>query len=255
MEIILREDIPKLGNKGDVVKVRAGFARNYLLPRKLAIASTPGTLKQVEAMRASADRMAERDRGAAEEMAAKLAECDLLFTKRSGDQGQLFGSVTSSDIGEALAETGFTIDRRRLEMSEPLKHIGEFTVALRLHRDVVAEIKVKVAGEGIVEAPPPPEVSAPIEPLDSEVSEVADAEVPETTEAVEGEEAAPAPEADTAPASEEATPADDAAEAEAPPAEEAAPAEDAPAEPAAEPSGDTEAEAAIEPKAEGEPEK
>lgn len=214
MEVILREDIPKLGNKGDVVKVRAGFARNYLLPRKLAIASTPGTLKQVEAMRASAERKAERDRGAAEELAAQMAEVELVFTKRSGDQGQLFGSVTTSDIGEAMAEKGFNIDRRRLELSEPLKHIGDFIVKLRLHRDVVAELKVKVAGDGVEEAPPPPEVSAPIEPLDSEIAEAASTEADATESAEAGE-----PESPEAEAAEDSSP-----EAEAPAAETEAPA-------------------------------
>ncbi len=134
MEVILREDIPKLGNKGEIVRVKDGYARNYLLPRRLAILSTVGTRKQVDDMRASAERKAERDKGAAEELAVQLNALELIFTKRSGDQGQLFGSVTSVDVAELVAEKGFTIDRRRLDLSEPIKRIGEFTVPIRLHR-------------------------------------------------------------------------------------------------------------------------
>jgi large subunit ribosomal protein L9 len=163
MEVILREDIPKLGNKGEIVSVKDGYARNYLLPRRLAILSTVGTRKQVDDMRASAERKAERDKGAAEELAAQLNALELVFTKRSGDQGQLFGSVTSSDVAELVAEKGFTIDRRRLELSEPIKKICEVTVPVRLHRDVTAELRVQVVSDTAEEPAPPPEVAAPVE--------------------------------------------------------------------------------------------
>lgn len=167
MEIILREDIPKLGNKGDIVMVKDGYARNYLLPRRLAILATTGTRKQVDHMRASAERKADREKGAAEALAAQLSALDLSFTKRAGDQGQLFGSVTASDLAEAVAEKGFEIDRRRLELNEPLKRLGEFAVPIRLHRDVTAELTVKVLSETGEEAPPPPEVAAPAEEVEA----------------------------------------------------------------------------------------
>ena len=194
MELILREDVPKLGDKGDIVNVRAGYARNYLLPRRLAILATDGTRKQVEAMRAAAGRKAAREKGAAEELAAQLAELELVFTKRAGDQGQLFGSVTASDIADAVAEKGFTIDRRRLELSEPLKHIGDFTVELRLHREVTAGLKVMVAADGVIEAPPPPEVAAPPE---EETAPEPAADEPEAGEKAEAAGEEPLPEGET----------------------------------------------------------
>lgn len=195
MEIILREDIPKLGNKGEIVRVKDGYARNYLLPRRLAILSTPGTRKQVDDMRASAERKAARDKGAAEELAAQLNALELVFTKRSGDQGQLFGSVTSSDVAEIVAEKGFTIDRRRLELSEPIKKTGEFIVPIRLHRDVIAELRVQVVSDRAEEPVPPPEVAAPIEepveePGKEPAAETAPAEAAEAVETAEGEDGA-----------------------------------------------------------------
>lgn len=164
VEVILREDIPKLGNKGDIVNVKPGYARNYLLPQKLALPATPGTRKQVEEMRAAAARKAAHQKGAAEQVAAQLAELALDFTKRASDQGQLFGSVTSLDIAEALADKGFTFDRRKIEMDAPLKALGEFAVPVYLHREVTARVTVRVLREGgEPEPPPPPEVAAPAE--------------------------------------------------------------------------------------------
>ncbi len=176
MEVILREDIPKLGNKGEVVKVKNGYARNYLLPRRLAILSTPGTRKQIDAMRDAAERKAAREKGSAEALASQLGQLELTFTKRSGDHGQLFGSVTSANLVEAVAEKGFTIDRKQIELGEPLKKLGEFAVPVRLHRDVIAGLKVKVLSEAGEEAPPPPEVAAPAEEVEAAKAAVAEAE-------------------------------------------------------------------------------
>ena len=190
MEIILREDIPKLGNKGDIVMVKDGYARNYLLPRRLAILATTGTRKQVDQMRASAERKADREKGAAEALAAQLSALDLSFTKRAGDQGQLFGSVTASDLAEAIAGKGFEIDRRRLELNEPLKRLGEFAVPIRLHRDVTAELTVKVLSETGEEAPPPPEVAAPAEEVEAALEAVGESSGQPGDETAKAEETA-----------------------------------------------------------------
>lgn len=152
MEVILKEDIPSLGSRGDVVKVADGYGRNYLLPRKLAMQATENNKAVIEQMKAAAARRSATEKMQAEELVARLAPIDLAFTRKAGEQGHLFGSVTSSDIGAELAAQGFEIDRRRILLSEPLKSVGEFTVAIKLHREVTAQVKVKVQAEASEEA-------------------------------------------------------------------------------------------------------
>ncbi len=152
MEVILKEDIPSLGSRGDVVKVADGYGRNYLLPRKLAMQATENNKAVIEQMKAAAARRSATEKTQAEELVARLAPIDLAFTRKAGEQGHLFGSVTSSDIGAELAAQGFEIDRRRILLSEPLKSVGEFTVAIKLHREVTAQVKVKVQAEASEEA-------------------------------------------------------------------------------------------------------
>ena len=153
MEVILKEDVPSLGHRGDVVKVADGYGRNYLLPRKLAMQATAANKAVIEQMKTSAARRAAGERAVAEELAAKLAPVIVSFTRKTGDQGHLFGSVTSADIAAALAAQGFEIDRRKIHLGEPLKSVGEFTVDIRLYREVTGHIKVNVAAEAAAEAP------------------------------------------------------------------------------------------------------
>lgn len=147
MEVILREDIPKLGQRGDVVSVKNGYARNYLLPRKLAMAATPGNRKQVADMKAAAARREATEKTGAESLAAQLAEVVLTIPAKAGESDQLFGSVTTMDIAEGLEAKGFAIDKRKILLEEPIKTVGEYTVPLRLHRQVTASVKVNVVRE------------------------------------------------------------------------------------------------------------
>ena len=147
MEVILKDDVANLGHRGDVVKVADGYARNFLLPRKLALQATAANKVVIEQMKASAARRSAADKIVAEELGTKLAPVVLSFTRKSGENGQLFGSVTSSDIAAELAKQGFEIDRRKIELKEPLKALGSFDVPVKLHRDVTVPIKVKVKGE------------------------------------------------------------------------------------------------------------
>ncbi|HVP63728.1 MAG TPA: 50S ribosomal protein L9 [candidate division Zixibacteria bacterium] len=154
MEVILKEDVPKLGHRGDVVKVAAGYGRNYLLPQKLAIEATPANKAVIEQMKASAVRKLAKEKGDAELLAKQFEGVSLLFTRRAGENDQLFGSVTSSDIAQELERRGFNVDRRKLELGHPLKSVGEYTVHIALHREVKASIKVTVAKEAEPEAAP-----------------------------------------------------------------------------------------------------
>ncbi|MGH9482212.1 MAG: 50S ribosomal protein L9 [Terriglobales bacterium] len=152
MEIILKEDVPKLGRKGDVVKVADGYGRNFLLPHRKAIAATPANLRNIEHMRASAARKDARDHEAALALAGQLAGVKLVFQRRAGEHSALFGSVTSMDVYHALAERGYEIERRQIELPDPLKALGEFKVPVHLHRGVVAEIQVTIERESEEEA-------------------------------------------------------------------------------------------------------
>jgi large subunit ribosomal protein L9 len=151
MEVILKEDVPKLGSRGDVVKVAEGFGRNYLLPRRLAIQATSGNKKVIEQMKAASVRRSAKEKVQAEELAKQFDGVSVSFTRRAGEQDQLFGSVTSSDIAEALSKKGFDMDRRKIQLHEPLKSLGEFTVPLKLHKDVTAHFKVLIEKEAAAE--------------------------------------------------------------------------------------------------------
>jgi large subunit ribosomal protein L9 len=147
MEVILKEDVTNLGFRGDVVKVADGYARNYLLPRKLAMQATDTNKAVIEQMKTSAARRSASEKSKAEEFGAKLDAVALAFTRKVGEGGHLFGSVTSADIAAELAAQGVEVDRRKIQLGEPFKSIGEFTVAVRLHREVTAHVKVKVQGD------------------------------------------------------------------------------------------------------------
>ena len=152
MEVILKEDVANLGHRGDVVKVADGYGRNYLLPRKLALQATASNKSVIEQMKGAAARRAATEKAQAEALAAQLATLSLVFTRKSGDSGHLFGSVTAADIAQELAAGGFEVDRRKIQLVEPLKSTGEFTVPARLYRDVIARLSVRVLAEA-VEAP------------------------------------------------------------------------------------------------------
>jgi large subunit ribosomal protein L9 len=144
MEVILKEDVPKLGNRGDVVKVAEGYGRNFLLPKKLAIEASAANKAVIEQMKASAVRRSAKEKGDAEALAKQFTGVSLHFTRRAGEHDHLFGSVTSSDIASELEARGFNLDRRKIQLVEPLKNLGEFTVPIKLHRDVTTNIQVTV---------------------------------------------------------------------------------------------------------------
>jgi large subunit ribosomal protein L9 len=148
--ILLREDVDDLGARGEIVRVRAGYARNYLLPRKLAVEATSSNVKQIEGERAALLKKEASERTTAEARAEQISKLVLEFKRKSGEQGALYGSVTSMDIAEALKEGGYEIDRHRLHLREPIKRLGEFSVPLRLHREVSIDLQVKVVPEGEV---------------------------------------------------------------------------------------------------------
>jgi len=147
MEVILKEDVPKLGSRGDVIKVAEGFGRNYLLPRKLAIEASAGNKKVIEQMKAAAVRRSAKEKAQAEELAKQFDGLSVSFSRKSGEHDQLFGSVTSGDVAEALTKKGFDLDRRKIQLHEPLKTLGEFTVPIKLHRDVTTHLKVVIEKE------------------------------------------------------------------------------------------------------------
>jgi len=154
MEVILKEDVAKLGSRGDVVKVAEGYGRNYLLPKKLAIEATAANRAVIEQMKAAAVRRLAREKGDAEALGQQLAGVELSFVRKAGEHDHLFGSVTSSDIAHGLEGKGLNIDRRKIQLDEPLKSLGEFSVAIRLHRDVTIPVKVKIQKETSEEAAP-----------------------------------------------------------------------------------------------------
>ena len=160
MEVILKEDVAKLGSRGDVVRVAEGYGRNYLLPKKLAIEATPANRAVIEQMKAAAVRRVVREKGDAEKLAELLAGVSLSFTRKSGEHDQLFGSVTSADIARELEHKSFNIDRRKIHLDEPLKHVGEFNVPIRLHKDVTAQVKVVIYKDAVAETAPAEEASA-----------------------------------------------------------------------------------------------
>ena len=151
MEVILKEDVPKLGNRGEVVKVAEGYGRNFLLPRKLAIEANAANKAVIEQMKAAAVRRSAKEKSEAEELAKQFDGLEVKFQRKSGENDQLFGSVTSGDIAEALEKKSFHIDRRKIQVHEPLKTIGEFTIPVKLHKDVTTHLKVVVEKEAVTE--------------------------------------------------------------------------------------------------------
>jgi len=148
MEVILRDHVEKLGKRGEIVKVSDGYARNYLLPRKLALPATEGNRKHVERERKIMETREAEEKSQADAIASRLSTIDITIARRVGETEQLYGSVTAADIAEFLKTKGFEIDRRKLILPEPIKTIGEHDVPLKLHREVTAPLKVKVVKEG-----------------------------------------------------------------------------------------------------------
>jgi large subunit ribosomal protein L9 len=151
MEVILKEDVPKLGSRGDVVKVAEGYGRNFLLPKKLAIEASKANKAVIEQMKAAAVRRSAKEKAQAEELSKQFDGLSVSFQRRAGEHDQLFGSVTSSDIAEALTKKGFDLDRRKIQLHEPLKTLGEFTVPVKLHKDVTTHLKVVIEKEAAAE--------------------------------------------------------------------------------------------------------
>lgn len=147
MQIILQEDVDKLGHRGDVVTVKPGYARNFILPRKLGIEATPGNMKALERIRTSLAKKTATELDAAEKQAGLLNGVALKFTRKTGENDQMFGSVTTADIAEGLEAQGFKIDKRQIQLSEPVKTIGDRDVTVKVFRDVTASIKVTVEKE------------------------------------------------------------------------------------------------------------
>ena len=147
MEVILKEDVGKLGSRGDVVKVAEGYGRNFLLLRKLAIEATTGNKAVIAQMKAASVRRSAKEKIQAEELAKQFEGLAVSFQRRSGEHDQLFGSVTSGDIANAVAKKGFNIDRRKIQVHEPLKTVGEFAVPVKLHKEVTAHLKVVIEKE------------------------------------------------------------------------------------------------------------
>ncbi|MBZ5503124.1 MAG: 50S ribosomal protein L9 [Acidobacteriia bacterium] len=147
MQIILQEDVEKLGTRGQLVEVAEGYARNFLLPRKLALEATAGNMKRLEKMRAAFALKEATEKGDAQKLAELLAGVSLEIARKAGETDQLFGSVTPADIAEALAAKGFTVDKRKIALTEPIKLVGEFDVPVKLHREVALTVKLVVKKE------------------------------------------------------------------------------------------------------------
>jgi len=147
MQIILQEDVEKLGTRGQLVEVAPGYARNFLLPRKLGIEATPGNMKRLEKMRATFAKKEATEKEAAQKLAELLAAVSLTLKRKAGENDQLFGSVTSGDIAEALAAQGFSVEKRKIALPDPIKLVGEFEIPIKLHREVTASVKLSVKKE------------------------------------------------------------------------------------------------------------
>ncbi|MGD1211147.1 MAG: 50S ribosomal protein L9 [Candidatus Acidiferrales bacterium] len=147
MQIILQEDVEKLGTRGQVVEVAEGYARNFLLPRKLALEANAGNMKRLEKMRAAFAMKEATEKEAAQKLAELLAGVALELSRKAGENDQLFGSVTSADISEALAAKGYTVDKRKIVLADPIKLVGEYEIPVKLHREVTASVKLAVKKE------------------------------------------------------------------------------------------------------------
>ena len=156
MEVILLQDIEKLGTRGQLVKVADGFGRNYLLPKKMAVGATAQNRKWVEQQRVKFLKLEAEEKADSEELAKLMEGVSVTITRKAGEHGTLFGSVTAMDVAGKLAEQGYNIDRRKIQLATPLKVLGEYDVPVKLHREVTATVKVKVEGEVEAGAAPPP---------------------------------------------------------------------------------------------------
>jgi large subunit ribosomal protein L9 len=190
--VLLREDIDHLGGRGDIVRVKAGYARNYLLPRKLAVQATASNVKQIEQERAALLKREATERVGAEAQAEQMRSLRLDFQRKVGEHGMLYGSVTSMDIAEALKERGYEIDRRKISLKEAIKEKGEFSVNVRLHREVNIDIPIFVVDEG---------EDAPVQSTTSEVNLVETVD-PVETKATDTDESSSEPSAETQAATE-----------------------------------------------------
>ena len=147
MEVILRQDVPKLGHRGELVRVAEGYARKYLLPRDLAMPATDGNKKVIEQEKTAAVRREAVEKADAEKLGGMLSGVVLTIRRKAGEGDQLFGSVTSIDVADALAAQGYQVDRRKIQLDEPIKHLGDFDVSVKLHKDVPSQVKVQVVKE------------------------------------------------------------------------------------------------------------
>ncbi len=179
-KILLREDIENLGGRGEIVKVKAGYARNYLLPQRLATMATKGNINQIAKERESLLKKAASEKSTADAQAGQMSGISLAFERRAGEGGQLFGSVTSMDIAEALKAQGYEIDRRKIVLKDAIKEIGDYTINVKLHREVAIQIPVSVRGEG--EAAAAPTAEAPEVGIDNSTATADDSIVSEETE-------------------------------------------------------------------------
>jgi large subunit ribosomal protein L9 len=173
-QVLLREDIDDLGARGEIVRVKAGYARNYLLPRKLAVKATASNVKQIEQERAALLKKEAKERGSAEAQAEQMGRLTLTFNRRVGEHGLLYGSVTSMDIAEALKERGYEVDRRRINLREALKEVGDYTVGVRLHREVNVEIPVAVVDERAAQTIAPTTQASAAETSEPQAEETAE---------------------------------------------------------------------------------
>ena len=195
--ILLREDVDALGGRGEIVKVKAGYARNYLLPQGLATLATKGNVKQIEQERAALLKRASEERATAELQKEQMGVIELAFERKAGEGGTLFGSITSMDIAEALQAKGYEIDRKKIVLRQPIKETGEYTVNVKLHREVMLPVPVKVTAEGgeIPEAKPEKKArkaKGASEETGSESGDVVSAETPVEAELTESESASEA---------------------------------------------------------------
>lgn len=156
MDVILLENIDKLGTRGQVVKVANGYGRNFLLPKKLAVAATPQNRKWIEQQHVRFLKLETKEKGDAEELAKLLQAATVTVRRKAGEKGTLFGSVTAMDVAEKLAGQGFHIDKHNIQVDPPLKVLGEYDVTVKLHREVTATVKVKIESEGETQVQPPP---------------------------------------------------------------------------------------------------
>jgi large subunit ribosomal protein L9 len=184
MDVLLKEDIDNLGNRGQVVRVRSGYGRNYLLPQGLAIEATAGNKRMIEEQRRVLAKREERERTSAQSESSKLDGLELRFERRVGEHGLLYGSVTALDIIEELKKLGYTVERRKISLRDHIKEVGDYDVTIKLHRDVVPTIKVKVRKEGAEEEPdtkPAADTEPAVEASSSAADESAEATADEST--------------------------------------------------------------------------